>query len=246
MSKAPLVVALLVAASGTAFAQQCQCIDIGDIKARKKEASTAIEAYGAEMNKIAEQMQRTQDPVSYSSARREKLQKNIQAALDAKAQGGNRISATPVLIHTDDKGKTKGVAGTSNMCQIEDNFHPSMTACMRESIMRHEGYHQAECNRMFDAGKMLEAARTGKGTDRFERANYTLLQYGMEEVAAYTEEIKFLNAEEVRLARSPACKPKEPPKRDYTAEQRNRNPANQKPADPVQSGIDEVRKRLGF
>ena len=70
MSKAPLIVALLVAASGTAFAQQCQCIDIGDIKARKKEASTAIEAYGAEMNKIAEQMQRTQDPVSYNPARR--------------------------------------------------------------------------------------------------------------------------------------------------------------------------------
>ena len=239
MSKAPLIVALLVAASGTAFAQQCQCIDIGDIKARKKEATTAIEAYGAEMNKIAEQMQRTQDPVLYTSARREKLQKNIQAALNAKAQGG-RISATPVLDHS------KGVAATGNMCNIKDNFDPSMTSCMRESIMRHEGYHQAECNRMFDAGKMLEAARTGKGTDRFERANYTLLMYGMEEVAAYTEELKFLSAEEVRLAKAPECKPKEPPKRDYTAEQRNRQPANQKPADPVKSGVDELRKKLGF
>jgi hypothetical protein len=68
----------------------------------------------------------------------------------------------------------------------------------------------------------------------------------MEEVACVHREIMFLNAEEARLAKAPECKPKEPPKRDYTAEQRNRQPANQKPADPVKSGVDELRKKLGF
>jgi hypothetical protein len=233
----PILVVFLAAFSGSAFAQQCQCIDVGDIKARKKEATTAIEAYGAEMNKMAEQMQRTQDPLMYTAARRVKLQENIQKALNAGVTG-KRISATPVIDHN------KGVASTGNLCNVEDNFHPSMTACMRQSIMLHEGYHQSQCKKMLDAGQVLSSVKTG--ADRFERSNYSLVQYAMEEVGGYTEELKFLNAEEVRLAQSPACKPKEPPKRDYTAEQRNRSPANQKPADPVKSGMDEVRKRLGF
>ena len=235
MSKAPLIMALLVAVfSGSAFAQPCQCIDVGDIKARIKEAQAAIETYAAETGKMAEQMQRTQEPLPYTPERRKKLQGRVQDALNKVSAG--RISTLPTM------GDNPG--GTDNLCNIVSGAHPSATACMKESVRLHEEYHRAQCLKTRTAGKVGTSIATGK--DRFERDGIQLFQYAQEEVAAYTEELKFLTSEQARLAKAPECKPKEPPKRDYTAEQRNRNPANQKPADPVQGGIDEVRKRLGF
>ena len=230
----PILVVFLAVFSSSAFAQPCQCIDVGDIKARRKEATAAIEAYGTEMQKMIEQMQRTQEPLPYTPERRKKLQGRVQEALNKVSAG--RISTLPTM------GDNPG--GTDNLCNIVSGAHPSATACMKESVKRHEEFHRAECLKTRTAGKVATSIGTGK--DRFERDGIQLPQYAQEEIAAYSEEIKFLNAEELRLARAPECKPKEPPKRDYTAEQRNRSPANQKPADPVQSGIDEVRKRLGF
>ncbi len=233
MSHAPLILALLVAFSGSAFAQ-CQCIDVGDIKARTKEATAAIEAYGAEMSKMMEQMQRTQAPLPYTPERRQKLQGRVQEALNKVSAG--RISTTPTM------GDNPG--GTDNLCNVTIGMHPSATACMRESVKRHEEFHRAECLKTRTAGKIGTTIKTGQ--DRFERDGIQLFQYAQEEVGGYMEEIKFLGAEEARLARAPECKPKAPPVRDYTAEQRNRSPANQKPADPVKSGVDEIRRKLGF
>jgi hypothetical protein len=233
LSHAPLILALLVAFSGSAFAQ-CQCIDVGDIKARTKEATAAIEAYGAEMSKMMEQMQRTQAPLPYTPERRQKLQGRVQEALNKVSAG--RISTTPTM------GDNPG--GTDNLCNVTIGMHPSATACMRESVKRHEEFHRAECLKTRTAGKIGTTIKTGQ--DRFERDGIQLFQYAQEEVGGYMEEIKFLGAEEARLARAPECKPKAPPVRDYTAEQRNRSPANQKPADPVKSGVDEIRRKLGF
>ena len=234
MSPAPLILIVLLAFSGSAYAQ-CQCIDVGDIKARSKEAKAAIEAYGQEMGKMAEQTQRTHDPLLYTDARRAKLQGNIQKALNGVNAG--RISPTPTI-------EGGAVASAGNLCNIVYKLHPSATACMRESIKRHEEYHQKQCQGMLSASGIAVAAATGKGTDRFERTGATLIQYASEEIGGYLEEVKFLNSEEARLAQ--ACKPKAPVVRDYTSEQRNRSPAGQKPADPVRSGVDEVRRRLGF
>ena len=235
MSRAIPILALLVAVfSSSASAQPCQCIDVGDIKARIKEAQAAIEAYGTEMQKMMEQMQRTQEPLPYTPERRKKLQGRVQEALNKVSAG--RIQTLPTM------GDNPG--GTDNLCNIVSGAHPSATACMKESVKRHEEYHRAECKKTLSAGKVATSIGTGK--DRFERDGIQLFQYAQEEVGGYTEEIKFLNSELTRLAKAPECKPKEPPKRDYTAEQRNRSPANQKPADPVKSGVDEVRRRLGF
>ena len=234
MFPATLLLVVLLAFSGSAFAQ-CQCIDVGDIKARSKEAKAAIEAYGQEMNKMAEQIQRTHDPLLYTEGRRTKLQTNIQKALNGVNAG--RISPTPTI-------EGGAVASTGNMCNVVYKLHPSATACIRESIKRHEEHHQKQCQAMLSASGVIVAAATGKGTDRFERTGASLMQYASEEISGYLEEVKFLGSEEARLAQ--ACKPKPAPVRDYTAEQRNRSPAGQKPADPVRSGVDEVRRRLGF
>ena len=197
----------LVLLATSASAQVCSCIDVGDIKRRMKEAQTAIQAYSTEMQKISEQMMRTRDPVAYTPERREKLQGRVQDALNQASDGG--ISTTPSIA-----GENPG--GTNNLCQITINLHPSATACMRESVKRHEELHQSECKKTFSAGAVLESVRTGK--DRFERSGATLVQYAMEEVSGYTTEIQFLQSELMRLEQQ--CKAKPPPRerRDFTAQ----------------------------
>ena len=224
---------MLLAAATPALAQPCQCVDVGDIKARIAEAQAAIQAYGTEVQKMAEQMQRTQQPIPYTPERREKLQGRVQQALNKVAAG--RIATVPTM--SDNPG------GTDNLCNVTINLHPSATACMRESVKRHEEHHRQECLKTRTAGKIATSIKTGQ--DRFERDGVQLMQYAMEETGGYSAEIAFLQQEQQRLAQ--ACKPK-PQKvevRDYTAEQRNRTPRNPNP-DPVKSGVDEVRRRLGF
>lgn len=234
MFPAPLIVLLLLALPAPALAQTCQCVDVGDIKARMAEAQAAIQTYSAEMQKMAEQMQRTQSSLPYTKERRERLQGRVQDALNKVAAG--RIATAPTM------GDNPG--GTDNLCNVTINLHPSATACMRESVKRHEEHHRQECLKTRTAGKIATSIQTGK--DRFERDEIQLMQYAMEEVGGYTAEATFLAQEQARLAQ--ACKPK-PQKqelRDYTAQQRNRSPRDQKPADPVKSGVDDVRRRLGF
>lgn len=232
MSRLPALVAVLLALSPAAFAQPCQCIDQGDIKARIAEAQAAIQAYSTEMQKMSEQMMRTQSPLPYTRERREKLQGRVQAAINQVAAG--RIQTAPTM------GDNPG--GTDNLCNVTIGLHPSATACMRESVRRHEEHHRQECLKTRTAGKIATSIRTGQ--DRFERDGIQLSQYASEELMGYQTEVSFLNAELARLAK--ACQPKPEPRRDYTAERRNRSPQGQQPADPVKGGLDTARKLLGF
>ena len=193
-----------------------------------------MNAYGAEVQKMGEQMQRTQAGIPYTKERREKLQGRVQEALDKAAKG--RIATAPTM------GDNPG--GTDNLCNVTINLHPSATACMRESVKRHEQFHRQECLKTRTAGKIATSINTGQ--DRFERDGFQLMQYASEEIGGYQAEVAFLASEQARLAQ--ACKPPKPKTevRDYTAEQRNRSPKGQKPADPVKSGVDDLRKRLGF
>jgi TolA-binding protein len=221
-----------VASPIAALAQPCQCIDIGDIKARSAEAQTAMKAYGDEITKMTEQIQRMQTPIAYTPDRRAKLQGRVQEALNKNASG--RISTAPTM------GDNPG--GTDNLCNTTINIHPAATACMRESVRRHEELHRQECLKTRTAGKIATTVQTGQ--DRFERDGVQLMTYAYEEIQGYQTEVMFLSQEQARLEQ--ACKPKPPPVRDYTAEQRNRSPAGQQPDDPAKSGLDAVRKRLGF
>ncbi|MGD9954131.1 MAG: hypothetical protein AB7S87_16300 [Burkholderiales bacterium] len=231
MPRLPALVAFLLALSPAAFAQPCQCIDQGDIKARIAEAKAAMEAYGAEIQKMSEQMMRTQSPLPYTRERREKLQGRVQGAINKVAAG--RIQTAPTM------GDNPG--GTDNLCNVTIGLHPSATACMRESVRRHEEHHRQECLKTRTAGKIATSVRTG--ADRFERDGFQLTQYASEEMMGYSTEISFLEGELYRL--KTACQPKREV-RDYTAELRNRSQKGQKPADPVKGGLDTARKLLGF
>ncbi len=232
MFRHALTLVSLLALAPAAFAQPCQCIDRGDIKARIAEAQAAIETYANETQKMMEQMQRTQSPLPYTPERRAKLQGRVQEAIGKVSAG--RISTVPTM------GDNPG--GTDNLCNVTIGLHPSATACMRESVKRHEEHHRQECLKTRTAGKIATSVRTGQ--DRFERDGIQLPQYAGEEMGGYQAEVMFLNQEMARLAN--ACKPPKPTVRDYTAEQRNRTPQGQKPADPVKGGLDTARKLLGF
>lgn len=200
----------LLCAAASAPAQPCTCVDVGDIKARIGEASAAITAYSTEMRKMAEQIMRTHDPIPYTPERREKLQSRVQDALNQAAAG--RISPTPSI-----RGENPG--GTGNTCIVTINLSPSATACMKESVKRHEDHHQRECMKTLSAGKVLGGAVTGK-VDRFERDGAQLMQYAQEEIGGYTTEMMYLQSELARLAQAEECKPKQPERRDYTAQPR--------------------------
>lgn len=203
---------LILLAVNPAWAQPCMCIDIGDIKQRIKEANAAIAAYGAEMQKMMEQMQRTREPIPYTPARREMLQGRVQQAVNQAAAG--RIATMPSI-----QGENPG--GTSNLCTMTINLHPSATACMRESVKRHEQHHQQECQKTLSGAKVRETIATGK--DRFERDGIQLVQYAQEEIGGYTIELMFLHAELARLTRSEECNPKPKPEvRDYSGQPRDR------------------------
>ncbi|MEO8059166.1 MAG: hypothetical protein ABI671_12630 [Burkholderiales bacterium] len=201
---------LLLLAAASAQAQPCTCVDVGDIKARMAEANAANAAYAAEMQKMVEQITRTRDPIPYTPERREKLQSRVQDAVNKVAAG--RISPTPSI-----KGENPG--GTSNTCSVTINLSPSATACMKESVKRHEDHHQRECRKTLSAGKVLGGVVTGK-VDRFERDGAQLIQYAQEEIGGYTTEMMFLQSELTRLAQAEECKPKPPQRRDYTAQPR--------------------------
>jgi hypothetical protein len=164
------------------------------------------------MQKMMEQVMRTQQPIPYTPARREMLQGRVQQAVSQVSAG--RISATPSI-----RGENPG--GTTNVCTVSINLHPSATACMRESVKRHEQHHQQECLKTLSAGGILQSVATGQ--DRFERGGVQLMQYAQEEIGGYAAELAFLQSELARLTRSEECNPKPKPEvRDFSAQPRDR------------------------
>jgi hypothetical protein len=227
--------AVLLAFAAPAYAQTCQCIDVGDIKRRITEAQTAVQTYSAEMQKMMEQTQRTGDPLLYNAERRQKLQGKVQDALNKVAAG--KISTTPTM------GDNPG--GTNNLCETTIGLHPSATACMRESVTRHEEYHRQECLKTKSLGKSIGMFASKK--DRFEADNIPLMQYAMEEVGGYSAEIMFLQGELTRLSSAPECRPKPKPQvRDYTSQRRERNSPEDAKKDAVNQGVDSLRRKFGF
>ncbi|MFM9887646.1 MAG: hypothetical protein ACKVQT_31875 [Burkholderiales bacterium] len=156
-------------------------------------------------------MQRTQEPIAYTPARRQKLQGHVQDALNKVATG--RIPTAPTT------GDNAG--GTDNLCNMTINLHPSATACMRESVKRHEQHHRDACLKTRTVGAIAGSIVSGK--DRFERNNAQLFDYATEEIGGYSTELAFLQSELARLTRSEECNPKPKPEvRDFTAQPRDR------------------------
>jgi hypothetical protein len=223
--------AVLLAFAAPAYAQTCQCIDVGDIKRRIMEAQAIIQGYSAEIQVMAEQIARTGDPLLYTQARRKKLQENMKKVLNELPSGG-RISAVPVH-----EGENPG--GTGNLCQIEIGVHPSASACIREAVLRHEQYHQQQCQKTKSLGNSIGMFVSKQ--DRFEANKASLVQYAMEEIGGYSAEIMFLQGELNRLSVAPECRPKPKPEaRHYTAQRREHNNS------PQDNAVDSLRRKFGF
>ena len=184
----------------------CKCVDMSDIKSRISESQAAIQTYRTEIKKMANQQKREGNILVYTAERREKLQGRVQLAMNAITLGSLGIDAW---------GKDGGPGGTNNLCQVTVN--PDMTACVQESIRRHEEIHRQACLKTESLSTV--AASILKGKDRFERDNSTLIAYAQEEIKGYEAELRFLNPEFTALKKR--CKPETPPLPDYTAQRRN-------------------------
>lgn len=204
-----LLSAVGLLAARPALGQACKCSDAAALQTRETEAKAAIAAYQTEIQKMAEQMMRTQQPLPYTPERREKLQGRVKGAIQTALAG------TPSPAATTD-GKNPG--GTSNLCAVEIN--PTLSPCMHDSISAHEQYHADECLKTRSAGTI--ASSVLNGSDRFERDHRQLAEYASEEIGGYTKELMFISSELARLKSAPECAPKPPPtqKRDYTAQPR--------------------------
>lgn len=175
-----------------AQAGSCECKDIPDIEEKIEEATTAILTYTLQTALVRE---------AYTSQGRAALQAVVQSALDAVAARGHSVPAT---------------GGTGNLCFISID---AKTACMKESVQRHEEVHREACLKDLSLSSAWTMFRDIK--DRHEVAGRTMADYGREEIEAYQAELAFLMAELERLAKE--CKKPPPPpapQRDYTSQPR--------------------------
>ena len=196
-------------AARPALGQACKCSDVGALKTRETEVKAALAAYQTEIQKMTEQMMRTQQSLPYTPERRQKLQGRVKQAIDT-AMAGKPSPAAPA------DGQNPG--GTDNLCNTTIN--ETIPPCMRESIAAHEQLHRDECLQTRTAGAV--ASSVLNGSDRFERDHRQLTDYAAEEINGYMKELMFTSSELARLKSSPDCAPKPPPqqKRDYTAQPR--------------------------
>jgi hypothetical protein len=207
----PTVLGILVfLAATTARAQECHCDDVHAMELRLKEVNAAIKGFTRELAAMNEQVLRTQQPIMYTEERQAKLRGKVLDVINGEMKGE---TAAPRPSGTNP-------GETSNLCQVEINLNPSVSACIRESITRHEQYHREQCLKTRSAGAILKGVTEAGQANRFVRDHFSLQQYATEEIMGYTKEIEFLSPELARLRRDCHAPPPPPQKRDYTGQPR--------------------------
>lgn len=172
-------------ACAPAHALACGCADVADIRNRLCVARMAISEYErltTRTRRLEDQMDRQ---LPYSAEAKDSLVKPcVQEAVNTVHASGSKVA----------------VAETSDeTCEVTVTRADS--ACMRESILRHENRHAAICmwrqERREERGMFAELiARVSDPA----RAGQTLTGYMAEERSAYQSEINHLRSELTRLS----------------------------------------------
>lgn len=181
---AACVAAAAALAPAAAAAQACGCPDVADIRNRLCVARAAI----AEYNRLSDRTRRVEEQMGrslpYSAEAKDTIVRPcVQEAINT--------------AHT--PGSKGAVAETSDdTCEVAVTRADS--ACMRESILRHENRHAAICQWRHE--RREERGYFGELVARFgdPRAGQTLIGYMAEERSAYQSEINHLRSELLRLS----------------------------------------------
>lgn len=188
MLRALLLFALVVPALPTpTLANSCGCDDVRDLRNRICEARAAIAEYDRQIARIqAFERDVLKKPLMLTEAiYKQCMQPCIQESV-------NMVS---------DPGARKLEAKTNETCDIVFETPPP-TSCLRESLLRHERFHETECmNRLRD---YQDSTFLGPFWSLYRdvRKGQTLVSMATEEKVAYRGEIEHNLAELRQLATS--------------------------------------------
>jgi hypothetical protein len=158
----------------------CHCPDIADIRNRLNEAGAAAAKYA----QMSEAMTTADGPAGTPTMFSE----------DRWKQGEDAVQKDVNAAYTPGTKSGKGATDTACVTRVE-----SASPCIRASLQTHENVHAASC----EASKRSGAT----GTYGDYKASMTMANYWREEVAAYTEEVRYLSSNLAQAMAEPGCNP---------------------------------------
>lgn len=158
----------------------CHCPDIADIRNRLKEVGAAAARYAQMAGTITAAAGPAGQPAMFSEDRWTQGEAAVQSDVNAAYTPGTKSG----------KGKTD----TACVTRVE-----SASACIRASLQTHENVHAASCQAAKQSG------RTANLGDY--KASMTMADYWLEEVAAYTEEARYLSSNLAQAMGESGCNP---------------------------------------
>ncbi len=151
--------------SAQAQSQPCGCADKKDLIDRLNRVEMAIQEYRAQIEKMKEQEKNEGKPLMWTKERYDKLEDTVNTAMKTvKNPSANSVSA-----------KSNG-----GDCDFEEINAP--TACLRESVTRHEKVHHRGCLAVKDSLSLNETYQM----------RMRLADFAQEEIFGYLEERKFI------------------------------------------------------
>jgi len=158
----------------------CHCPDIADIRNRLKEVGAAAARYAQMAGTITAAAGPAGQPAMFSE--------------DRWTQGETAVQSDVNAAYTPGTKSGKGKTDTACVTRVE-----SASACIRASLQTHENVHAASC----EAAK--QSGRTANLGDY--KASMTMADYWLEEVAAYTEEARYLSSNLAQAMGESGCNP---------------------------------------
>ena len=158
----------------------CHCPDIPDIRNRIAEASAAAAKYGQMAADIEAADATAGKPTMFGEERWKAGEAAVQVEVNAAHVQGTRSG--------------NGRTDTACVTTVE-----SASPCIQASLQTHENVHAASCQASKKSG------RTGTYGDY--KASMTMAAYWREEVAAYSEELKYLSDNLAQAMAEAGCDP---------------------------------------
>jgi len=180
-----LLVLFLPALQAAAQGSPCGCDDVRDLRNRICEARAAIAEYDRQIGRI-------------QNFERDVLKKPLLASGDIYEQC-MQPCIQEAINSVSDPGARKSTAETDETCEIVFKTPPA-TSCLRESLLRHERFHQTECMARLQA--IQDSSLFGPFLSLFKsvRTGQSLVSLATEEKIAYRGEIEHNLAELRRLS----------------------------------------------
>jgi hypothetical protein len=158
----------------------CHCSDTADIRNRLNEVGAAAAKYAQMASTITTADGPAGKPTMFSK--------------DQWKQGEDAVQKDVNAAYTAGAKSGEGETDTACITRVE-----SASACIRASLQTHENVHAATCQAVKQSGRI--------GTYDDYKATMTMADYWREEIAAYTEEARYLSSNLAQAMGESGCNP---------------------------------------